>query len=436
MYKVGIVGPRRSVERILHYAKEFECNLSFAGYSYNIVNETTDILEKHHAHVDFWLFSGYIPYKIAQQSRHFSKERMEYIFITGNTFYRGVLEISHEIGRLAKSVSIDVLHVPEDNFFEEIIDLDKILDHVYIKRFTAKTSIDEIIEHHVALWKEQKIDCVITVYPKVEEKLKEIGIPVGLVVPHTQDIYHTLQLLSEKIQTIYYKKTQTTALVVQIKSFDYIKMANQNGYRIHFLQLEMKKIVLQICEKIDGYLIEESNGRFVLFSSRGIVERNINAISEMIDRLSSETEQPVVVGIGHASTVYYAENYAHHAMQHLMEKGTKGIVVMEENGEMTEIVQGSSLITYTSRVQDKKIIERLNESSISGKMFAKIEAVMNELKVESFSAKMLAKELNMTERNAQRIISELAKVELIEYCGEENRNSRGRPAKLYKLCKN
>ncbi|QCJ41183.1 hypothetical protein FAY30_04320 [Bacillus sp. S3] len=436
MYKVGIVGPKRSVERILQYAKEFESNLSFVGYFYNIVNETTDILEKHHSNVDFWLFSGYIPYKIAQQSKCFSKDRMEYIFITGDMFHRGVLEISHEIGKLAKNVSIDVLHVPEESFFDEIIDLDKILDQVYIKRFTAKTSIDEIIEHHATLWNEQKIDSVITVYPSVEEKLKEMGIPVCLVSPHTQAIYHALQLFSEKIQTFYYKETQTTALVVQIRNFDYIKMANQNGYGIHFLQLNMKNIVLQVCESIDGYLIEESNGRFVIFSSRGIVERNIHAIFEMIDSLTAKTEQPVGVGIGHASTVYYAENYAHHALQHLLEKGTKGIVIMEDDGAITEIVQGSSQISYTSRVQDKELIERLQETSISGKMFAKIEAILNGLKIEEFSAKMLAKELNMTERNAQRIVSELVRVELIEYCGEENRSSRGRPAKLYKLYKN
>lgn len=435
MYKVGIIGPARSVERILNLGREFESNLTFIGYPYTIINETSDILEKHHSHVDFWLFSGYMPYKIAQQSKYFSKDKMEYIFITGDMFYRGVLEVSHEIGRLAKNVSIDTLHVPDESFFDEIIDLDKILDHVYIKRFTASTSIDEIIEHHLALWKEQKIDSVITVYPSVEEKLKENGIPVCLVSPHAQAIYHTLQLLGEKIQTLYYKETQTTALVVQIKNFDLIKTANQNGYRIHFLQLNLKKYVLQICEKIDGYLNEESNGRFVIFSSRGIVERNINAIFKMMDRLSTETEQPVIVGVGHAATVYYAENYAHQAIQHLVEKGTEGIVVMEENGTLTEIANGAQQISYTSRVQDKTLIEQLQDTSVSGKMFAKIEVILNELKVEAFSAKMLAKELNMTERNAQRIISELTKAELIEYCGEESRNSRGRPTKLYKMCK-
>ena len=128
MYKVGVVGPMRSVERILLYAKELESNLSFVGYSYDIVNETMDIMERHHQEVDFWLFSGYIPYKIAQQSKYFSKDRMEYIYTTVNSFYRGVVETSYEIGKLAKNVSIDILHIPENNYAEEMADLDKLLN--------------------------------------------------------------------------------------------------------------------------------------------------------------------------------------------------------------------------------------------------------------------------------------------------------------------
>lgn len=433
MYKVGIVGPRRSVERILHYTREFESNLSFVGYYYNIVNETTDILEKHHGEVDFWLFSGYIPYTIAQQSKHFSKDRMEFIFITGDTFYRGLLEKSYEIGKLVKYVSIDLLDVQEEKYLKVYEDLEKLLDHIYIKRFTATTSIDEIIDYHIELWIEKKIDVVITAYPSVEERLKEMGIPVYWTGPLEQDIFHTLQIFIERIQTFYYKDTQTTALVVQIKNFDEIKSVNKSGYNIHYLQLNMKRIILQICEKIDGYLIEESNGRYVLFSSRGIVERNITTIFEMIDRLSVEANQPVVVGIGHASTVYYAENYAHQALQLLIARDTNGIIVMQEDGTMKEFNETLSQIKYKSRVQDIKMIEILQQTSISVRMFAKIEAVLNELKIDAFSAKILAKELSMTERNAQRIISELVKVELLEFCGEENRNTRGRPTKLYKL---
>ena len=106
---------------------------------------------------------------------------------------------------------------------------------------------------------------------------------------------------------------------------------------------------------------------------------------------------------------------------------------MGDDGTITEYSQSSPQITYTSRVQNMEIIEKLENTSISPKMFSKIEAKLNELMVESFSAKTLAKELDMSDRNAQRILSELLSAGLVEYCGTENSNTRGRSAKLYKL---
>ncbi|KGR78050.1 hypothetical protein [Ureibacillus manganicus] len=433
MYKVGVVGPKRSVDRIVYYVEQMNTDLTFLEFPYNIVHETIDILEKHHQEVDFWLFSGNIPYTIAQQSEHFSRERMHYIHITVNSFYRGMLELSHSIGKLAKRASIDTLSVLEQDFQKEIDQLENFLNDLYIKHFEPKTSINEIIEYHADLWEKKKIDIVLTAYPTVEQALQEKGIPVYWIGPLQQDIYHTLQLFNEKIRTFYYKETQTTALILLVKNFESIKTSNDNGYAIHFLQLNLMKWVLQICEKIDGYFIDEGNGRFIIFSSRGIVERNINTIYEMLHLIEIETEQPVFVGIGHATTVFYAENAAKKAMQHVLEKGTKEIIIMGEDGIITEYNKNSPQITYTSRSQSLEIIEKLKQATISPKMYNKIEAKLSELKIDSFSAKTLAKELHMTDRNAQRILSELYAAGLVEYCGVENRNTRGRSAKIYKL---
>ncbi|HWJ79230.1 MAG TPA: hypothetical protein VNR61_14275 [Niallia sp.] len=433
MFKVGVIGPERSVERILSYVKQIKNDLTFIGLPYNIAHETIDILEIHHQEVDFWLFSGNIPYTIAQQSKHFSRERMQFIHISVNSFYRGILELSHQIGELAKNVSIDALNILEEDYLLGITKLEELLENLYVKRFDPKTSIEEIIDYHLELWQKKKIDIVITAYPSIELRLKQMGIPVYWVGPMQQDIYHTLQLFNEKVRTFYYKETQTTALIVQVNNFEHLKKVNAEGYGIHFIQLNLKKLVLQICEKIDGYFIDEGNGRYILFSSRGIVERNINTIFEMIHRLEVETEQPAMVGIGHATTVYYAESFAQRALEHVTEKGINGIMIMGDDGTITEFNQDSPQITYSSRVQNMEIIEKLKNTSVSPKIFSKIEAKLNELKIETFNAKTLAKELEMSDRYAQRILSELLSAGLVQYCGMENRNTRGRSAKLYKL---
>ncbi|NLY80118.1 MAG: hypothetical protein GX072_09595 [Lysinibacillus sp.] len=264
MYKVGVVGPKRSVEKIIQYINLLDHDIQFIGFPYNTANETIEILEKHHHEADFWLFSGNIPYIIAKQSKHFCTERMQFIHISINSFYRGILELSHQLGRFAKRVSIDTLDLLEPDYQEKIEELEGFLDKLYIKRFLPETSIAEIIDYHLDLWKKNEIDIVITAYPIVEETLKKRGIPVFWVGPMEQDIYYTFQLLSEKIRTVYYKETQTTALTIQIRNFTAIKNRYENGYGIHFLRLKILKILLQICEKIDGYFVEEENGRFFI----------------------------------------------------------------------------------------------------------------------------------------------------------------------------
>lgn len=433
MYKVGVVGPKRSVDKIIQYIQHLEQDIQFIGFPYNTANETIDILENNHHGADFWLFSGNIPYVIAKQSRHFSTERMQFIHISINSFYRGILELSHQLGKFAKRVSIDTLDLLEPDYQDKIEELKGLLDELYIKRFHPETSITEIIDYHLELWERNQIDIVITAYPVVEEALNKRGIPVYGVGPMEQDIYYTFQLLSEKIRTFYYKETQTTALTIQFKNFNAIKNRYENGYGIHFLRLKVLKIILQICEIIDGYFVEEQNARFLLFSSRGIVEQNINTIYELIHRLEVEAEELAYVGIGHATTVYYAERFASKALEQALEQDFKGIIIMGEDGTVTEYQHNSSQLTYTSRIENMEIVKKLESASISPKMFSKLEAKMNELKLESFSSKIIAKELEMTERNAQRILSELLAAGLIEYCGSEKRNTRGRSIKLYKF---
>lgn len=50
-----------------------------------------------------------------------------------------------------------------------------------------------------------------------------------------------------------------------------------------------------------------------------------------------------------------------------------------------------------------------------------------------FTTKDLATQLQMSERNAQRIVADLCNVDLARICGEELQHTRGRPIKMYQL---
>ena len=94
MYKIGVVGPIQSVERIIALAREIEQDMEFIPYIYEVATETKHLVETHNQAVDFWLFSGYIPYKLASQT-NVSKDKLTHIIFPKRLFI-GVLEQSYQ----------------------------------------------------------------------------------------------------------------------------------------------------------------------------------------------------------------------------------------------------------------------------------------------------------------------------------------------------
>lgn len=113
MYKIGVVGPAKSVERIIALAREIEQDMEFIPYIYEVATETKHLVETYNQDVDFWLFSGYIPYKLASQT-NVSKDKLTHIIFSEAAIYRGFLEQSYQQKSLLKmSVSTSSHRLPK-----------------------------------------------------------------------------------------------------------------------------------------------------------------------------------------------------------------------------------------------------------------------------------------------------------------------------------
>lgn len=432
MYKIGVVGPEKSVKKIIELAREIEKDMEFIPYIYSIATETRNLVETHNQDVDFWLFSGYIPYKIASQTS-VSHDKLAHIFFSDAGIYKGFLEQSYKMGKFIESVSIDIISSPIEIASEGLEELEKIVRKMYLKEFDVAIDPKELFDFHYGLWQKEEIDFAITCYPSVDEELKKRGVPSYWLSPTKTEIYHTVQLFTEKIKTSYYKETQIGAVMLEIKDFDSLKERMKQGYRIQYLGLRMKENLLQLCEKIDGSLIEEGNGRYTIFSTRGAIEGQIQFIKEKMYQLSIEMEAKVIAGIGFAQTVFNAELNAHRALRQTKENESIDIVMIQDDGTMIESVGKTEELTYSYRAEDPTILEKLKKGNVSIKTYTRIQALVQKMSWKHFTTKDLATQLQMSERNAQRIVADLCSVGLAKICGEEIQHTRGRPIKMYQL---
>ncbi|PFH83105.1 hypothetical protein [Bacillus sp. AFS088145] len=432
MYRIGLVGPEWSLERILSFSKEYEKEFEFFPFAYDEPVETKEIVKKHERDVDVWLFSGQLPYNIAKNILQ-SSEKLLYIPHTESTVYKSLLNIMYLTDKLITQFSVDMPSY--SNLLEDaLVQLNKPFDNIYLKKFDEEDiNLEEILQYHLELWDANKTEGVLTNFPSIFLELKKREVPVEWISTSRVEIQQTLKLLTEKVKGLYFKDSQIGVELVEIENFEGIIKKAKSPYHLQHIELRIKDVLLTLCEQLNGSLIEKGYGKYLIYSSRGAIEREINMLENTMEQLSLEADSKVSVGIGYGETVFSAEKNAIESIQQSKETNNRKIIIVQENGEIIESVGSKEEITYAYRTDDQELLQKLKLGNISVKTFHKIENLIKRMDWNDFTTKNLAEQLNMTERNARRIVADLCEVELLECIGEESLSYRGRPSKIYRF---
>lgn len=432
MYRIGLIGPEWSLERILSFSKEYEKELEFFPFAYDEPAETKEIVKKHDRDVDVWLFSGQLPYNIAKKTLQ-SFEKLLYVPHTESSVYKSLLNIMYLNGKLIKQLSVDM--PTYSNLLDDALEqLNNPFDQLFIKKFDeGDINLEEIFQFHLELWNANKTEGVLTNFPSIFQELKKREIPVEWISTSKVDIRHTLKLVIEKVKGLHFKDSQIGIELVEIENFESIIRKSKSPYHLQHIELRIKDVLLTLCEQLNGSLIEKGYGKYLIYSSRGAIEREINMLENTIEQLSLEADSKVSVGIGFGETVFSAEKNAIESIQQSKEMNNRKILIVQENGEIIESLGSEEEITYAYRTDDQELLQKLKLGNISVKTFHKVENLIKRMGWNDFTTKSLAEQLNMTERNARRIVADLCEVELLECIGEESLSYRGRPSKIYRF---
>jgi hypothetical protein len=431
MFKIGIVGPELSVNRILSHTDDFKDEMDFFPFPYSEVDEIEKIIRNHDFRVDAWYFSGAVPYEVAVGKVKTMKDSI-YISASDSTFYKAFLELTYEKGTMIKRMSADI--IGESTDFDEPLHQSKVvLDQCFTKVFQSDFKPEELFQFHFDLWNAGKTDGAITCLPTVCEQLREVGVPATWMTPTKMKIYETLKTLREKVKASYFKETQISVVIIDIGNLDKITEGLSTPYHLQYLELHIKEIIIKFCEKVKGSVIEKGHGRYMIFNTRGEIERELFSLLETIQHLSLESSNNVAAGIGYGKTVYSAEENARLAINHSKENGSRKIIICQDDNEVVEFEGQHKELKYSIRTDDQALINKLKNGNISIKVFNKLIALIQRMGWTSFTTKDIAMHMNMTERNARRIVLELYEAELVKCIGEQSK-SRGRPTKIYQLC--
>ncbi|MDZ5606342.1 hypothetical protein U2I54_04280 [Bacillus pseudomycoides] len=431
MYKIGLVGLKTSIEWILDLAEEYKDKLEFISFSYVSTEEIKKIVEENDFYVHAWLFSGPIPYEIAKKTLGTDKI-MVHVPATESGFYNSLLEMIYEQGKIIKQLSIDAMF--SKNIIEEAVpQLNVNPLKIYTKEFESNVDLNDLFHFHLNLWNKGKTEGALSCFPSVCEALREKGVPAYRMSISKMEIQQTLRILYEKVKTSYFKDTQIGVEIIEVEYFNRVAEEMKTPYHLQYLELRLKEMLIQLCQKLNGSFSEKGNGIYMIFSSRGAIEQEIKTLEDTIQNVAFEADTTVAVGIGFGETAYSAEINAFRAIQHSKEMKKREIVIVQDDGKIIESPGKQKELQYASRTYNEVLLNKLKKGNIGIKTYKKISALVRRMGWHEFTTKEIAKHLEMTERNVRRVVASMCEVELAQCVGEEAHATRGRPSKIYRL---
>jgi Predicted transcriptional regulator len=429
--RLAVVGPADSVALISEVAQERNAILKVFPIIYQDASEVPEILQQYDSDVDFWLFSGKVPYSYAANSGNTQKP-LYYISHTGSSLYRVLVQMAAS-GKLPKNkISFDTFNRKEIE--EAFTDLSPDIPTLHLLEYDGVISAGEVTKYHYGLWQSGTTEVAVTCFLSSYLSLKQLGVPAFRIWPTRDTIRTMLTIATSEVEASRFKGGQIAIQHISIDGYDDLVRDSASNYVAKRVEMQLYDLLLDYTEAVKGSIIQHGNGQYTIYSTRGVVEQLTRQFTVMpiLDDVTRKLVISVSGGIGFGPTAYAAEENAHIALGLARRAGKSKWMVVLDDKTVFGPLNSEMHLQYSLRADDPALRELANKVNISLTTVNRIFAACDKLDQGSVNADDLALYLGITPRSTRRLLANLVANGLAEIVGEEG-FGKGRPRKLYNV---
>ncbi|RNB83989.1 HTH domain-containing protein [Brevibacillus nitrificans] len=423
MIKIGVIAANYSMQQIMDAEPMLQGQCELVPIPYAQLHEIKDLYEKHRHYVHGILFSGPLGYSIAKQEWQEFETPTYFVTMKEGDFYKRLFSISNGNKQLDFSrVFIDFIH--EQNNFMGLRDAlpEKEFPH-YIQLEYTYDVYDEVFKHHQMLWQQGKIDLSITGLGNVVERLNQVGIPNIVMLASKETIVERIEQIVSELRITNLLENQSAVGILSLSEPDDFK-----EILLHkaLLEFHNKEKVLSV--------IQKKSGHFEVITTFGELKQMTNQFTAcaILEYLKQVLPFPVNIGWGVGSTLYQAKICAQKASHAAVSHELDCSYVITENEEVIGPLGEDTCIHFTHTVEPH--VERLSEAhGVSVLQIQKILAVLAKRKSNELTGEELAYHLNLTLRQANRILKRLEESGAAKISYKKQEKLKGRPKKVYSI---
>lgn len=425
--RLGIIGPESTVELIRSVGKEVKGDFTMVEKVYKSYEELKN-LKSFYQDMDALLFSGQAPYFWIKTQENIDIP-MLYIPRNGTCLYKVLFDMYRDNVDMS-SLSFDT--IKKSHIEETYGELNLPLGEVNTMDYDRYLPYDEIIDYHKEMWKSKKTKAAVTCLQKPHEELSRIGILTYRIYPTKSIIRSTLEKALLYGESTKLKETQIALIIVRAEDVNGM-LNEQTSYQVRRLMLELEQILLDYSEERQASMLKIGDTEFMLVTTRGGLEEypNLYSDSQLLRKIKTNSPLRVSVGIGYGRTARMAETNARTALSLSAREGGNCYFLTVEGGNvlgpyMPEVSTSPEKLS----IDLEDLAEKLNMSVLN---LRKIKTAIHHINKTEITAQELGVAMNLSERSARRILSQMEKKGVAKITGNRTLFDKGRPRYIYKI---
>ncbi|MGX9134746.1 transcriptional regulator [Rummeliibacillus sp. JY-2-4R] len=424
MIKLGVITAQHSINSIKKIEPLLEGQCSITYIPYKKIDEITLLYKNNHLFFDGILFSGSMGYTIAKQDLKEFETPTYFLDITEGDFYKQLFVISNSNKTIKFSrVCMDLFNT--ENNYQSLYEVLPEDEFPQLIELTFNNDLyEDAFSKYLCLWKEKRIDLVVTRISNIVNLLKDAGIPTVFIFPSTESLLEQVKNIANELQITNLLDQQDAIGVVSIdKNNDEL-----NNIKLHKALLEYNDLhheLSAIVKKDDNFQVITSQADLKMLTND---YQSCGLLEYLTDVLSLQ----VHIGWGIGTTFYQASSNAYTAHAQAVSTNSSCSYVITNNDEIIGPLGEDTCLQFTNKIDTQ--LQNLSESiGISTMQIQKILALLQKLQTDEITAEDLAYQLGVSVRQANRILKKMEDKKVAMVTFKKSEKLRGRPKKQYKI---
>lgn len=425
-FKLGYIISESHLYYLNKLKEEFKdiCDIEF--FVYYEINEIVDHYYRNRDVVDAFILSGELVY-IAMTDKVKEFEKPVYILAEDEYgLYKKCFKILMNDRNIDFSrVYVDfysMMHMGEE--FKDLFPSDRCPYFLPTPKSDAELIANTILNNHINLWNEGRIDFSITACGHLKAKLENLGIKYYFIHPSLNCAKELLIRILNELEVNYINKTKT--IVALISNEGNKKLNKTNFYIIENLVIEYMKRY-KFMYKIN--VLQDQLEIFITHSDFLVITDNLNTCT-LLNYIINTLDYDIKIGWGAGFDLYQAINNSLKAFKQAKVYDGSCSFFVDENLKVIGPLIGSYVLELDEKISPEVL--RLSEHiGINSANLQKILSYASKIGSNKFSSSDIANCLLITIKGANRILNIIEKNGYAMITYEKVGNKKGRPIKYY-----